>query len=77
MEIRSGEELQCVHIFRFFLASLISTAPILLAHGQTYTDLHDFNPSAGDPSNFNSTGGAMGIFMKMRAAVAEPTAREL
>ena len=30
------------------------------AHGQTYTDLHDFNASAGDPTNFNVARPAQG-----------------
>jgi hypothetical protein len=30
------------------------------AHAQTYKDLHDFNPSAGDPYNFNSNKLAQG-----------------
>jgi uncharacterized repeat protein (TIGR03803 family) len=34
-----------------------TTIPV---HAQTYTDLHDFNASAGDPSNFNSNKLAQG-----------------
>src|SRR5580704_7881322 len=33
------------------LALAVAAIP---ARAQTYKDLHDFNPSAGDPSNFNS-----------------------
>ena len=32
------------------LALAVGTIP---AHAQTFTDLHDFNASAGDPYNFN------------------------
>jgi len=40
-----------------FVAAMVVLTLTLAAvpsSGQTYTDLHDFNPSAGDPSNFNS-----------------------
>ncbi len=48
-------------------ANLIWTVLVLgafvgprLAQAQTYTDLHDFNPAAGDPHSFNSTKLAQG-----------------
>jgi uncharacterized repeat protein (TIGR03803 family) len=40
--------------------ALALTGGAIPAQAQTYTDLHDFNPGAGDPSNFNSGGLAQG-----------------
>jgi uncharacterized repeat protein (TIGR03803 family) len=45
------------HFARFIFAALIGAAVFasgVSAEAQTYTDLHDFNASAGDPTNFNS-----------------------
>ncbi len=45
------------HLAHFFVASVIAVvlvATAVSAPAQTYTDLHDFNGSAGDPTNFNS-----------------------
>ncbi|HEY6301959.1 MAG TPA: choice-of-anchor tandem repeat GloVer-containing protein, partial [Terriglobales bacterium] len=41
-------------LLAFVLGLFCAFGALVPAHAQTYTDLHDFNAAAGDPTNFNS-----------------------
>jgi len=64
----AGRKPNLFYIFRSSVRSAVLVALLsavglyrpLTARAATYSDLHDFNPSAGDPSNFNSTRPAQG-----------------